>query len=154
VPTYRIFYAAREEGEKVTTMEGRPHYAYSESAPHRSGDQPIIATEWEELIEADSGPEALDSFFRERIRSNSELAWIDDTGQARTVEGLDYDPELSYIWVEDGKLMEFQGLDEATPGMVTCPLCNGHGEIDESLAEEFDEVWNEDEDAIDADVKG
>jgi hypothetical protein len=152
VPTYRIFYAARETGEPAGYH--MPGFTYSEDSVAEHGKEGVIETEWEELVDAGSGREALDAFFRERIRDNSELAWIDDAGQARTVEGLDYDPELTYIWVEDGKLMEFQGLDEATPGMVTCPLCNGHGEIEEALAAEFDEVWNEDEDAIDADIKG
>jgi hypothetical protein len=151
VPSYRIFYAEREVGPQGSDDDwGRQPQLQHMKQPSGYVQQ----IEMEELVEADSGPEALDRFFREHVRDNSELAWIDDEGQARTVQGLDYDPELSYIWVEDGKLMEFQGLDEATPGMVTCPLCNGHGEIDEALAEEFDEVWNEDEDAIDADVKG
>jgi len=152
MPTYRIFYAARQAGDPAGYQ--RSGFVYGGDAPVEHGKEAMIETEWEELIEADSGPEALDAFFRDRIRDNSELAWIDDDGQARTVEGLDYNPDLSYIWVEDGRLMEFQGLDEATPGMVTCPLCNGHGEIEVALAEEFDEVWNEDESAIDADVKG
>ena len=150
MPTYRVFYAAREPTEDDKAV--LPSVRLGGFGIHRQ--DAYAETEWEELIEAESGPEALDIFFRARIRDNGELAWIDDAGQARTVEGLDYDPELSYIWVEDGKLMEFQGLDEATPGMVTCPLCNGHGEIAEALAEEFNDVWNEDEDAIDADVKG
>ena len=152
MPTYRIFYAARQTGEP--SGYHNPGFNYGEDAVVEHGKEGIIETEWEELVDAGSGREALDTFFRERIRDNSELAWIDDAGQARTVEGLDYDPELTYIWVEDGKLMEFQGLDEATPGMVTCPLCNGHGEIEEALAAEFDEVWNDDESEIDADVKG
>lgn len=150
MPTYRIYYAAREptEDDKAPL----PSVRLGGFGIHRQ--DAFAETEWEEMVEAPSGPEALDAFFRNHVRDNSELAWIDDEGQTRTIEGLDYNPDLSYIWVEDGKLMEFQGLDEATPGMVTCPLCNGHGEIDQSLAEEFDEVWNGEEDAIDADVKG
>jgi hypothetical protein len=42
-------------------------------------------------------------------------------------------------------MLEYQGIDEATPGMVTCPLCNGHGEVDQDTAAEFDEVWSGDE---------
>jgi len=149
MPIYRIYYAQREVGTNAGSQQ--PYHSFSDGT---SGREALRETEWEEMVEAESGPEALDAFFREHIRDNSELAWIDDDGQARTVEGLDYNPDLSYIWVEDGRLMEFQGLDEATPGMVTCHLCNGHGEIEVALAEEFDEVWNEDESAIDADVKG
>jgi len=150
MPTYRIYYAQREatEEDKAPFQDLR----LGGLGIHRQ--EPFHETEWEEMVEAASGPEALDAFFRERVRDNSELAWVDEDGQARTVEGLDYNPELSYIWVEDGKLMEFQGLDEATPGMVTCPLCSGHGEVDEALAAEFEEVWGEEEDGIDADVKG
>jgi hypothetical protein len=33
--------------------------------------------------------------------------------------------------------MEYQGVDEATPGLVTCPLCGGEGEVEESVADEF-----------------
>jgi hypothetical protein len=76
---------------------------------------------------------ALDIFFREHAGGARDLAWVDDDGEAHPVTGLDYDPEQTYIWVEDEKLMEYQGFDEATPGMVTCTLCNGHGEVDEEL---------------------
>jgi hypothetical protein len=37
---------------------------------------------------------------------------------------------------------------------VTCPLCNGHGEVEEATATEFDEVWNEEDDATRGDVSG
>ena len=33
--------------------------------------------------------------------------------------------------------MEYQGMDETTPGMVTCPLCGGEGEVEEEIADEF-----------------
>lgn len=149
MPTYRIYYAQREpaeddRGASTSLRLGTLGIARQD---------PYAETEWEEMIDAESGPEALDAFFRERIRNNSDLAWLDDDGEARPLESLDYDPDLTYIWIEDGKLMEYQGLDEATPGMVTCPLCSGHGEIDETLASEFQEVWAEDE-AADTDVRG
>ncbi len=147
MPTYRIYYSEREPHDKAALRN-------SPIAGRGRHSDAFTETEWEETVKASDPVGALDAFFRERLRNNSELAWVDDDGEARTVEGLDYNPDLTYIWVEDGKLMEFQGLDEATEGMVTCPLCNGHGEVEEELAAEFDEVWNEDEDAVDADVKG
>jgi hypothetical protein len=33
--------------------------------------------------------------------------------------------------------MEYQGLDEATPGMTACPLCEGAGEVTLEVAEEY-----------------
>ena len=99
--------------------------------------------EWEEEVEAQSAPEALDAFFREHVRDRSELMWVDDSGQSHELEGLDYDPEVTYIWIEDDKLMEYLGMDESTPGMVTCPLCGGEGEVPEEIAEEFEEEEQE-----------
>jgi hypothetical protein len=63
---------------------------------------------------------------------------VDETGQSQALQGLEeYDSDKSYIWIEDDKLMEFQGMGEATPGMVTCPLCGGEGEVVAEAAEEF-----------------
>ena len=61
-----------------------------------------------------------------------------------------------HIWIDGDLLLEFEGCDEATPGMVSCPLCHGHGEVEDALAREFYEVWNEEgrEEPVDADVKG
>ncbi len=99
--------------------------------------------EWEEEVEAQSPPEALDAFFREHVRDRSDLMWVDESGQSRELEGLDYDPEVTYIWIEDDKLMEYLGMDESTPGMVTCPLCGGEGEVPEEIAQEFEEEEQE-----------
>ena len=63
--------------------------------------------------------------------------WVDEAGESQEVEGLDYDPEKAYIWIEGDKLMEYQGMDEATPGMATCPLCGGQGEVVTEVADEF-----------------
>jgi hypothetical protein len=147
MPTYRIYYAEREARDQAALRDS----PLAQTGGHSDA---YTETEWEEQVEASDPVGALDGFFRERVRDNSELAWVDEDGAARPVEGVEYNPDLTYIWVEDGKLMEYQGFDEVTPGMVTCPLCNGHGEVEQALAEEFEEVWGEDEDAIDADVKG
>ena len=34
-------------------------------------------------------------------------------------------------------MMEYQGIEEMTPGKAICPMCNGSGEIDESLADSY-----------------
>jgi hypothetical protein len=133
VPTYRIYYAEREVGDR---HDGGP---LGNIPPYRSTRRTdyVSETEWEEEVDATSAEVALDSFFKEHIRDNSELMWLDDEGESRAVEGLTYDPDKTYIWIEDGKLMEYQGLDEGTPGMVSCPLCEGAGEVTAEVADEY-----------------
>ncbi len=41
--------------------------------------------------------------------------------------------------------MEYQGMTEASEGTVTCPLCDGEGEVDEEIAGEFASVWSQSE---------
>ncbi len=115
MPTYRIYYAEREVGDKRT---GDAMSALPLSGAYRPGDY-VSETEWEEEVDA------------------LELRWVDDDGESRAVEGVTYDADKTYIWVEHGKLMEYQGLDEATPGMVSCPLCEGAGEVTTELADEY-----------------
>jgi hypothetical protein len=135
MPTYRIYYSERDPGtaadaERYTSpIERLPGYG----APRDAIDE----TEWEEEIEAPSPDAALDAFFKEHVRDNSELMWIDERGESRAVEGLSYDTGKTYIWVEDGKLMEYQGLDEGTPGLVSCPLCGGAGEVTADVADQY-----------------
>jgi hypothetical protein len=133
VPTYRIYYAEREVGDRHTgdAMSALPHYS-----TYRPGDY-VSETEWEEEVDAPNTDGALDSFFKEHVRDNGELMWVDDDGESRPVEGVTYDADKTYIWVENGKLMEYQGLDEATRGMVSCPLCEGAGEVTTEVADEF-----------------
>ena len=108
---------------------------------HRSGTQldelTPSETRWEEEVEARDATEALAAFFREHVADSEQVMWVDESGESRRIEGLGYDPEKTYIWIEDDKLMEYEGMDEATPGMVACPLCGGEGEVEEALAEEF-----------------
>jgi hypothetical protein len=52
-------------------------------------------------------------------------------------QGEAWDPDRSYVWMEEGKFMEFEGLDERAPGMVDCPLCDGEGEVAEAIAEDY-----------------
>lgn len=133
MPTYRIYYAEREstEDDRSLFRAGRL------GGLGIQRQDPYSETEWEEEVEGSSPDGALDAFFKEHIRDNSELMWIDERGESQAVEGLSYDPHKTYIWVEDGKLMEYQGLDEATPGMVSCPLCEGVGEVTAEVADEY-----------------
>jgi hypothetical protein len=150
MPTYRIYYAEREptEDDRALFQSGRL------GGLGISRQESWAETEWEEEIEAGSTVEALDQFFREHAPDRSRIAVLDDDGNASQQEGWDFDPEATYIWTEQDRLMEYQGIDEATPGMVTCPLCNGHGEVDEATATEFEEVWSDEEDALHGDVSG
>jgi hypothetical protein len=133
VPTYRIYYAERDVGDRP---DEEP---ISNVPPYRSTRRTdyVRETEWEEEVEGADASEALDAFFREHIRDNSELMWLDERGDSHPVEGLSYEPTKTYIWIENGKLMEYQGLDEATPGMVSCPLCEGAGEVTAEVADEY-----------------
>jgi len=148
VPTYRVYYAEREATSADVTL---PYHGIGRGRIGRFGQRDNAGyeeTEWEEEVEAADVGAALDSFFREHVRDNTELMWVDEAGVSHPIEGLTYDPEKSYIWIEDGKMMEYQGVDETTPGMVTCPLCGGEGEVEESVADEFlaeDEEEGEDE---------
>ena len=133
MPTYRIYYAEREVGDKRT---GDTVSALPLSRAYRPGDY-VSETEWEEEVDARNADGALDSFFKQHVRDNADLRWVDDEGESRPVEGVTYDAHKTYIWVEDGKLMEYQGMDEATPGMVSCPLCEGTGEVTAEIADEY-----------------
>jgi hypothetical protein len=133
MPTYRVYYAERmPHGARdwMRALGARRLDSDSEEIRHRE-----IA--WEEELEARNPAEALDAFFREHVPDRTQVMWVDDTGQSHEFQGLDYDPDKTYIWIEDDKLMEYQGVDEATPGMVTCPLCGGEGEVAAEVAEEF-----------------
>src|SRR5437588_10477543 len=127
--TYRVYYAEREPAESPATASERL------ARLGRSGDAAYNETEWEDDVQADSPVEALDAFFRNHVPGGrNSIRWLDDDGRSYSLEAAeDYDPDRTYIWEENGRGMEFQGVDEATPGMVTCPLCNGHGEVDQDL---------------------
>ena len=145
MPTFRIYYA------EIESKGPEPHVyttrAYSAPSEYTS------RTEWEDEIEAEDPVRALELFFREHAPDRHRLAVVDEEGEAHPFEGWDFDPDATYIWTEtalgggdgDHRMLEYQGIDEATPGMVTCPLCNGHGEVNQDTADEFDEVWGDDE---------
>jgi len=142
MPTYRVYYAERAPGT------GDSSDPFSAIPTHRAtrAQEYVSTTEWEEEVEGKNEAAALEAFFREHVRDRSELMWIDENGESRPVERAgDYEPEKIYIWIEEGKMMEYQGLDETTPGMVTCPLCDGAGEVDEETADEFLAAYEEGE---------
>ena len=134
MPTYRIFYVERMPHGARDWMRVyglRRAGAGLEEIRHRE-------IEWEEELEAGNPAQALDAFFREHVPDRTQVMWVDDAGESHELQGLeDYDSDKTYIWIEDDKLMEFQGLGEATPGMVTCPLCGGEGEVVAEAAEEY-----------------
>ena len=103
--------------------------------PEEAGHE---AVEWEEEVEARSAAEALDTFFREHVSDRTQVMWVDEAGESHKLRGIeDYESEKPYIWIEDDKLMAYQGMDEVTPGMATCPLCGGAGEVVAEVADEF-----------------
>jgi hypothetical protein len=104
----------------------------------------VTETEWEEEYEGRNAEEALAAFFRDHAGEDPDVRMLEEDGTASFVGSLaEYNPDRTYIWVEDGKLMEYQGIDEATPGMVACPLCDGTGEVDEAVAQEFAEKYGQ-----------
>ena len=132
MPTYRIYYAEREVRD--------PHFLPDFlGSSRRIDDIEVVAeSDWEEEVDADSEPKALEEFFRGHAGGRSHVLWVDDDGRGQEIHGIgEWDPQLTYVWIEEGKLMEYQGMDEATPGMVTCPLCDGAGEVGEEVAEQF-----------------
>jgi len=140
MPTSRVYYAEREPVEATATPSERL------ARLGRTDKAELKETEWEDEVEGDSQVEALDAFFRNHVPDRTRVQWVDDEGRGHSLGGTeDFDPDKTYVWVENDRPMEFQGIDEATPGMVTCPLCNGHGEVEEALAAEFHEVWDEEE---------
>jgi hypothetical protein len=142
MPTFRIYYAERMPygaRDWMRALAARQPGANPEEIRHRE-------IEWEEELEAGNAAQALDAFFREHVQDRTQVMWLDDRGDSHELQGLeDYDPDKTYIWIEDDKLMEFQGVGEATPGMVTCPLCAGEGEVVAEVAEEYG-VEGEEED--------
>lgn len=137
--TYRIYYLEREPADP-----GALGSAFGQQALERvefTGE-----TEWEESYDAPDTDAALDAFFADHGGRDG-VRLVEEDGAPRDLgEYEHWDIDRTYVWVEDGKLMEYQGLDVATPGMVACPLCDGAGEVDEETAERFAEEWQSDED--------
>ena len=136
MPTYRIYYAERDPSTAVDTAR---YSSPSERLRGLRGSSRVIdETEWEEEVEGRDRSAALEAFFAGHVGSRSDVMWVDSVGDSHPIEGIeDYNPEKTYTWIENGKLMEYQGLDEATPGTVSCPLCDGAGEVTAEVADEY-----------------
>ena len=132
--TFRVYYVERmPRGARdwMRTYGLRGTGAEPEEAGHEE-------VEWEEEVEARSAAEALDTFFREHVSDRTQVMWVDEAGESHKLRGIeDYESEKPYIWIEDDKLMAYQGMDEVTAGMATCPLCGGAGEVVAEVADEF-----------------
>ncbi len=134
---FRVFYIERQPKDSggqidLRAAAARPGHSFKE-------------TDWAEQVEAANATAALDSFFRDHAGRAEGVMIIEEEGRGHPVEGLDYDPDRTYVWVEDGKLLEYQGMAEATAGAVSCPLCDGSGEVDEEIAQEFTDIWHSNE---------
>ncbi len=138
MPNFRIYYVAR-----------RPHGIQIDSEYTRSLEEPRGLLRhgemnWEEDIEARNAREALRAFFEEHLERLSDLAYIDEEGRTQRPHRIeDFDPDRTYVWTEDDRLMEFQGIENLEGGLVPCPLCGGSGEVTRETAEEFEEMEEE-----------
>jgi hypothetical protein len=140
VPTYRIYYAEREVRERRIgdQMSAIPH-----GLTYRPADY-LDETEWEEEVEADDAPAALEAFFAAHVANRSDVMWVDSNVNTHPIERTgDWQPAKTYIWTENGKLMEYQGLDQVTHGLVSCPLCAGAGEVRVEVADEYLAAYGE-----------
>jgi hypothetical protein len=140
MPRYRIFYAEHgpADDDSLTVAPEPTAFALSDN-----GDDAEEESEWEESYEAVNAEGALAGFFADHAPDSSNIARVEEDGNTSPVGG-GFDPDRTYIWVEDGSLMEYQGIQEATPGTVSCPLCDGTGEVDEAVAEEYAESLGND----------
>jgi hypothetical protein len=136
---FRIFYAEHGPADDDSLTTAPPEaIGFSNDGDEES------ESEWEEAYDANNPEGALAGFFSDHAPDRSQIAIVDESGEARPIGGDNFDPDRTYIWIEDGSLMEYQGLQEATPGTVTCPLCDGTGEVDEAVAEEYAEQFGGD----------
>jgi hypothetical protein len=137
---YRIFYAEHGPADDKSLTVAPEETAFN---PSDNGDDSEEESEWEESYDAPSAEGALAGFFADHAPDSSNIALVEEDGNTSPVGG-GFDPDRTYIWVEDGSLMEYQGIQEATPGTVSCPLCDGTGEVDEAAAEEYAEAFSND----------
>jgi hypothetical protein len=131
--SYRIYYSEKE------VAEGQGGSMVGDVLGSAGGAMPmeVLGDQWEETVDADNVQDAIETFFREHEVARDAVHLIEEEGNSRAVEpGEQWDPDRTYLWMEEGKLMEFEGLEERAPGMVDCPLCDGEGEVAEQIAED------------------
>ena len=148
---YRVYYAEREVGRGAHDVDGEPPIMLRSGTTH-FGSPLVRETEWEDEVDASSIDAALDQFFREHAGSPENVKWLDDDDMSHAAAGLSYDPDRSYIWIEEDRLMAFQGIDPAEPGQTVCPFCSGKGTVDESVAQEYFE--DQEDDGMQAEIRG
>jgi len=140
MPRFRIYYVAR-----------RPHGMRLDSEYTRSLEEPRGLLRhgemnWEEDVEAKNVRDALQVFFEDHLERLSDLAYIDEQGRTqRPYRTESFDPDRTYVWTEDDRLMEFQGIENLEGGLVPCPLCGGSGEVTPGIAKQFEEIEEEGE---------
>ena len=139
MPRYRINYVARSTKDALNQSLAVDRRSVL-PIPHR--DRAYSETEYEDQIDARTPSEALASFFEQHVEYREEVMIKGADGRAHAIEGVaDYDPGTVYLWIEDDHMfMEYQGIEEMTPGKVVCPMCNGSGEIDEHLVDSYGEI--------------
>ena len=134
MPRYRIYYTERMPRGAQDWLRTLGFDRAGAEIDHLDHEE----TQWEEQVDAESPVEALDAFMLEHAKSREQVMLVEETGESRALQGIeDFNPGQTYVWIEDDKLMEYAGMDESTPGMSTCPLCDGEGEVPDDVAEEF-----------------
>ena len=134
MPTYRIYYTEREPTEDDRSLFQGARLG----GLGLQRQEPYNETEWEEEVEGRDRAAALEAFFRAHAADRAQVMSVDEQGESRPLTGAgDFEPDKTYIWIENDKLMEYQGLDEGTPGMVSCPLCEGAGEVTVEVADDY-----------------
>lgn len=137
MPHYRVFYVGRSPNGP-----GTPDWWRSEINAYGVRRTPHLSkTEFEDVIEARNPAAALEQFFENHVERREDVQYLGRDFKGHPIRGVeDYRPEYTYLWIEDDMMMEYQGVDEMTPGLVSCPLCNGSGEVDSGVAEYWDET--------------
>ena len=139
MPRYRINYVARSTKDPLN----QSFATESRSAlPIPLRDRAFSETEYEDQVDARTSAEALNLFFEQHVEYREGVMVKGSDGRAHPIEGVsDYDPGTIYLWIEDDHMMmEYQGIEEMTPGLVVCPMCNGSGEVDGHLVDSYDEI--------------
>ena len=136
MPRYRISYVLFENEPPGAEGDSNPSWM-----PRFNARQFMHRTEMEDVVEARDPSQALEVFFENHVEGREHVQIVGEDGRRRPIPGIDdFDPMLPYVWVEDSAWGRYTRLTEMTPGLTTCPLCTGSGEIDAGLAEYYEEA--------------